>query len=308
MAHVLQSLFEEIKPLQKRLKRPAKDEFLALAEKRLQQWGFETVRSERQGRLFHSINLETTTSEQPEYIIMAHYDTPTMIPFWIEPLVRVIGHTRPVFLSLSLIFIILLFSLLPGIITGLIAFLLLASLLLFFVPNPKNYNDNTSGVLGLLYLAKRIGTDKNLMGKIKLVLVDNEEMILTGSSFLREHWIENGFDYKESQIISLDCIGWGTIPVIVRNGYSPLADDLEAIFKAKDENTQLVNMGGIPINDNYNFRDAGAVLVTFMNPTVLWKGGYYIKNIHSPLDNDIDLPKIDWVTDRVMEQLSAKQA
>ncbi len=303
MAHVLQSLFEEIKPLQKRIKRPAKDEFLALAEKRLGQWGFETQRLERKGKIFHSVNLETTNTEQPEYVIMAHYDTPTMLPFWIEPLVRVIGHTRPLMLSLAMVVIILFFSILPGFLMGLIAFLLIASFVLFFIPNPKNYNDNTSGVLGLLYLAKRISSNKELLGKVKLVLVDNEEMILSGSSHLREDWEAMNVDFKASKIISLDCIGWGDVPVIVHNGYSPLAEELNDIFQAKDENAQVVNMGGLPLNDNYNFRDAGAVLVTFMNPTSLWKGGYYIKNIHSPLDNKMDLPKIDWVTDRVMEYL-----
>lgn len=302
MAHILQSLFDEVKPLQKRVKRLDKDTFLALAEKRLHQWGFETARSEHQGRFFHTINLETTNAKQPQYVIMAHYDTPTIMPFWLEPIIRLVGHTRPIWLTVLMLLAIIIFAILPGVLTGLIAFLLLASFCLMFVQNPKNYNDNTSGVLGLLYLAKRISSDKDLLEKVKLVLVDNEEMLLTGSMALRAHWEETGFDYKSTQIISLDCIGWGNTPVIVRNGYSPLAEDLEPIFKAKDENTQVINMGGLPLNDNYNFRDAGAVLIAFMQPS-LWKGGYYIQNIHSPLDNKMDLPKIDWVTDRVMEFL-----
>ncbi len=303
MSHALNTLFEEVRPFARRIRRKEKENFLTYAEQELKNSGFTTNRLEKQGKFLgllpvKSVNLETTATH-PEYIILAHYDTPTIIPFWIEPLVRLIGHTRQVVLSLALLIVILIFSFLPGVL-GWLAVLLYVSLLLFFVPNPKNYNDNTSGVLGLLYLAKQVGASAEYRNKVKFVLVDNEEFFLMGADHLRDIWRAQNFEYQKAQIISLDCIGWGEIPTIVRNGTSALGEALVRVFQKKDEKSQLINMGMIPLNDNYIFKSQGAVVVTLMNPTQ-WKGGFYIKNIHSPLDNKLDVNKIAWVGDRITE-------
>ncbi len=302
MAHFLQSLFDEIRPYGRRFRRNEKEQFLQFAAKNLNSWGFETELLEKQGQLFGSLNWLrsvnlSTKAAAPEYIILAHYDTPTILPPWIEPLVRIIGHTRILLLNLAILAILLIFGSLGGIL-GWIGVLLWASLLLMLIPNPKNYNDNTSGVLGLLYLAKQIGANSEYRNKVQFVLVDNEELFLTGADHLRDIWNERGFPYQKAAIISLDCIGWGEIPVIVRNGDSELGEELIKAFQEKEEQSKLINLGIMPINDNYIFRDIGAIVITRMNPAQ-WKGGYYIKNIHLPLDNKIDMNKVAWVGDQV---------
>lgn len=307
MAHFLQSLFEEVRPYARRFRRNEKELFLQFAAKHLKNWGFETELLEKQGKLFGSINWLksvnlSTKATAPEYIILAHYDTPTILPPWIEPLSRLIGHSRILILNLAVLAILLLFGSFNGIL-GWIGVALWASFLLMLIPNPKNFNDNTSGVMGLLYLAKQIGANPEYREKVQFVLVDNEELLLTGADHLRDIWNERGFPYQKAKIISLDCIGWGDVPVIVRNGDSRVGEELIELFQAKEEQSKLINLGIMPINDNYVFRDTGAVVVTFMNPAK-WTGGYYIKNIHLPLDNKIDMNKVAWVGDRVAEYIA----
>lgn len=88
MSHILNKLFEEVRPFARRIRRKEKENFLTYAEQELKSSGFATNRLEKQGKFFgflpvKSVNLETTATE-PEYIILAHYDTPTIIPFWID--------------------------------------------------------------------------------------------------------------------------------------------------------------------------------------------------------------------------------
>lgn len=298
MAHPIQSMFEDFRAMQQRLKRNQKEQFLQYAENCFKDWGFEYDRSTAEGKFLKNVNLETRATE-PEFVIMAHYDTPTIMPPWIEFYVRLIGHTRPLLLFLVLPLTFILIGLLPGSFFAWIWWLLLLSLATFFIPNPYNYNDNTSGLLGLLYLAKQIGGQQQ---KVKFVLVDNEELGLIGANHLKNKWRKAGLNYNRINIISLDCIGWGDIPVIIRNGASPIGNDLIDRFQEKETQSQLVNLGVLPINDNYVFRDSGAVVVTRMNKA-LWNGGYYIKNIHLPFDRKLDLNKIKGVCDVILDYI-----
>lgn len=301
MAHPIQQLFEDLKTMPVRLKRVQKDQFLDYAEQQLQAWGFETQRHTAKGKILTNVNLSTKV-ENPKFVILAHYDTPTIAPPWFEPLIRIFGHTRQLLLWLAIFSFFVLLSFLPSGISNWIWVILMLSFLTFLIPNPYNYNDNTSGVLGLLYLAKQMGGQQS---KVKFVLTDNEELGLIGAAQLKRQWRADRFDFNRLHIISLDCIGWGDQPVIVRNGASGLGNDLIDIFKAEDETSELFNLGIIPVNDNYVFRDSGSVVITMMNKT-RWKGGYYIKNIHSPFDRKLDLNKIAFVADRVLDYIEKK--
>ena len=308
MAHPIQFIFDEMRKYPRIFRRSEKDTFLNWAEHFLNVCGYETKRQEKSGRLLKTKNLETSSTVQPEVIIMAHYDTPTIIPFWIEPLVRIFGHTRQLYLAAAIVVILLTFDFLPGTIIAIISWILYLSLLLLFVPNPRNFNDNSSGVIGLLYLAKQIGSNKAFKDKVKFVLVDNEELFLTGSDVLKDKWQAEKFPFQKAKIISLDCIGWGELPVIIRNGGSAeLSEELLQIFQKERKDSQIIDMGWVPLNDNYVFREEGAVLLAYMNPTIVWKGGYYIKNIHSPLDVKTDLNKVKWMTDLVSHYVTQRR-
>ncbi|MEM8528466.1 MAG: M28 family peptidase, partial [Bacteroidota bacterium] len=302
----LATIFEQLKAYPKRLRRTEKEAFLQEAIQLFDSWGYKTRRLEKKGKIWTSINLETKVTS-PEFIILAHYDTPIMLPPWIEPFVRIFGHTRPFLLSVVLLLFFALVIYLPGKIFAITAILLGLSFLLMLLPNPKNYNDNTSGVLGLLSIAEQLKNIPKAKKRVKFVLVDNEEMILTGAEHLRDSWEEEGASFGDARILSLDCIGWGKQPVIIRNGPSYVGVELLSIFQEEKPESKLVNMGLMPLNDNYIFRDSGAVLVSYMDKAAL-KNSYYIKNIHSIFDKRLDLNKIKWITDNILEYMKRQDA
>ncbi|MEL6718690.1 MAG: M28 family peptidase [Bacteroidota bacterium] len=297
----LATIFEQLKAYPKRFRRAEKEAFLEAAEQLFKDWGYKTQRLEKTGKIWTSVNLETKV-KSPEFIILAHYDTPTMLPPWFEPFIRIFGHTRPFVLSLILLAFFALLIYLPGKIFAIIAIVIGLSFLMILLPNPKNYNDNTSGVLGLLSLAEELKDIARAKCRVKFVLVDNEEMVLTGAEHLRDIWEEEGASFGDARILSLDCIGWGKQPVIIRNGPSYVGVELLSIFQEEKPESKLVNMGFMPLNDNYIFRDSGAVLVSYMNKASI-KNSYYIKNIHSIFDKRIDLNQVKWIVDNILEYM-----
>ncbi|MEM9848169.1 MAG: M28 family peptidase [Bacteroidota bacterium] len=301
MNHALQDLYDQLKAHPKRFKRPEKEAFLNMATDLLRNWGYQTSRLETKGKIWTSVNIETKC-KNPEFIIMAHYDTPTMLPPWFEIFVRIFGHTRPILMTLALLVFLFIVVIIPGKIAAIIAIVIGLSFLLFLLPNPRNLNDNTSGVLGLLYLAKRLEAFPKAQRKVKFVLVDNEEMLLTGAEHLRDQWEADSIPFEEARIIALDCIAWGSTPIIVRNGASYVGNELLRVFQEERPEAQLLNMGLLPMNDNYVFRDAGAILVAFMDKAMI-KNSYYIKNIHSVFDRKLDLNKVKWITDNIFEYM-----
>jgi hypothetical protein len=102
--------------------------------------------------------LLATKCDNPKVIFLAHYDTPTIMPFWIGIFFKFWGHTRQI--SGGIILTVLIFigadllsrSTLSGAV-GVYYAVLLVSLLSLFIPNPHNREDNTSGVIGLMALA-----------------------------------------------------------------------------------------------------------------------------------------------------------
>src|SRR5512135_61739 len=147
----------------KRTRAPDKEAFLSMLDRELQERGFATERLTLKSVLTN--RLLVTRCEQPEAIVMAHYDTPTTLPFWIAPLYTLFGHSRQISMSVALIVLILLPNILTsalsarfpspawGVALTLVYALLVLSLAPMLVPNPHNREDNTSGIIGLLALA-----------------------------------------------------------------------------------------------------------------------------------------------------------
>lgn len=295
MSNYQLGIIDKIKQIPSRFSRKNKEQLLSFVESTLAEIGIKSQRQISKKILTH-VNLETCP-ENPEYIIMAHYDTPTILPIWFELLFKLVGHTRQLLLLIVLLGLLELADyFLTNTVLLILQFIFLFSCLSLFIPNKKNYNDNTSGVLGLLFIAKKISLDEKLKNKVKLVFIDNEENMLSGSRALKKHWNKNNLLHQDLKIISIDCIGRGKIPVIVRNSPSELADDLKTEFSKKVSNTKLINMGFSPLSDNFNFREFGAVNISFMDKTII-PGGLYIKHIHSPLDNKVNLKNINLVVD-----------
>lgn len=276
----------------KRISGAQKERFLAELESLLQARGWPTKRI-TSGRLIRN-RLLLTECERPSIIFLAHYDTPTMLPFWISWLFQAWGHTR----QISGIVILLLLLQLPQWLTavfpdfaplGLFSFFLTLFLMLtfivIFIPNPRNREDNTSGVLGLMALADLLQAQLELREKVQFVFCDNEEWGLLGSAALKVIWDSEGYPYQQADIINLDCIGRGQIPLLAYHKQNQLAQKLLPTLRAHLPETKPMDMGIMPLSDNYTFRKQGAVDISFADRSLV-PGGYYIPRIHTPRDND----------------------
>lgn len=160
-------------------------------------------------------NIIVGNPDLARYLVTAHYDTPAVLPFpnLITPcnLLPFLGYQ---FIITVLIFLI---ALLPGLILVALGvnteaasrmwLLCLYGVLLLMLIGPankNNANDNTSGVVTLLEIAKSMPQEQR--SKVCFVLFDLEEAGLIGSSYYRKVHKKQ----TDTQIIlNLDCVGDG---------------------------------------------------------------------------------------------------
>ena len=170
-----------------------------------------TVESES----LRSRNLVIGNPEQADYLVTAHYDTCARLPipnfltpcnFWLFLLWQVV-------LVLLILGVCILMGLGVGFLTGsgaigswcgyLMIWVILA-LMLIGPANPSNANDNTSGVVTLLEIAKSM--PGNQRKKVCFVLFDLEEAGLIGSaSYRKAHKSQT----DRQMVLNLDCVGDG---------------------------------------------------------------------------------------------------
>lgn len=269
----------------KRLTPSPKKAFLDELETQLHTFGFATERL-TVTKVLRSTNL-LTTCENPRVIFMAHYDTPGIIPFWFSWLFALFGHTRQILGMVVLVGLLFLPAFWPVLAPYALLFHLffLLTMLTLVIPNPHNREDNTSGVIGLMALAKWLQTHPAIQQQVQLVFLDNEEWGLLGSAGLKQVWDKQGHPYRQAAIINLDCISRGQRPLLIYHKQAALAHKLLPILGQHLPAIQAMNMGLVPLSDNYTFRRQGAVNISYADPALI-PGGYVIRKIHTPADND----------------------
>jgi hypothetical protein len=283
----------------KRIKTPEKEAFVQMLDQELQTMGFATERVKVRNVFTNQLLL--TRCERPEVIFMAHYDTPTILPFWISSLFTLFGHTRQIMLVVAMIILMIPlpnflateisahFPSLARVTTmalDLFYALLALSFISMLIPNPHNREDNTSGVVGLLALADWIKDQPTLKAKVQFAFLDNEEWGLLGSGGLKEHWNKQGYSYQDAVIINLDCISRGKVPLVLHHGKDQYAQQVLPYLQKYLPDTRLVNMRFTPLSDNYTFRKQGAIDITFTDRTLV-PGGYYVPRIHVRQDDEL---------------------
>ena len=152
---------EKILETQRRFFRKEKNKFLDAVEEKLTEYGYKFERK-KFGKIIKSVNLETQ-STQPEFIFIAHYDTGTIVPLWISWLIKIFGVNNQLPIIIQVAF---LTNLLPPlselhIFFNIVYWIIFISLLTILIPNRKNFDDNTSGVIALLLLAKKMQRERN---------------------------------------------------------------------------------------------------------------------------------------------------
>jgi hypothetical protein len=188
-----------------------------------------------------------------------------------------------------------------------LAFLLLVLILFvipFFLPNPRNAEDNTSGVLGLLALADW-AEEQGYADVVQFVFLDNEEWGLIGSNALKKRWEQNGHLQADPIIINLDCVSRGRKPLVVHHKNERVAQEVLPFLQRYFPEAQIFDMKGIPLSDNYTFRDQGAIDISFADPSII-PGGYYIPRVHSPSDKDFYPEKTMLLVNAIADYLQAR--
>jgi hypothetical protein len=297
-----------------RLKKAQKEAFLHELELEMQARGFKSQRLTI--KAFLQNHLLLTECEKPQIIFLAHIDTPTIAPFWMSPLFKLLGHTRQYEGVLLLLLIIYGPGLLtlffpewaPALetVTTILLLIFGLSFISLFIPNPHNREDNTSGVIALLALADWLKDRPELSQYVQFAFLDNEEWGLLGSNGLRRTWQQQGHPYQNAAIICLDCVTRGQIPLVVYHKNGRIAHKIAPYVQAKLPQTRILNLKHLPLSDNYVFKDLGAVDISFADASVI-AGGYFIPRIHTPGDNDFSaenlLPLLNGLTEFLAQEI-----
>jgi len=163
---------------------------------------------------FGACNLLLGDPEKAKYLVTAHYDTCAnmLLPNFVTPCnvpVYIIYQTG---LVLLMGVIAIAAGVAAGLLigsgavkwTGLLVYWMLLLLLLFGPANKHNANDNTSGVVTLLEMAKSM--PENQRHKVCFVLFDLEEAGLIGSGAYRK---AHKAATNRQLVLNLDCVGDG---------------------------------------------------------------------------------------------------
>lgn len=160
-------------------------------------------------------NIILGNPDSARYLITAHYDTPAALPF---PNLITPCSFLP-FLGYQIVITILMFlmAFIPGLLLAyagmsseaasriwLLSLYIILALMLVGPANKNNANDNTSGVVTVLEIARSM--PKEYRGEVCFVLFDLEEAGLIGSASYRKSHKKQ----TDNQIIlNLDCVGDG---------------------------------------------------------------------------------------------------
>jgi hypothetical protein len=120
---------------------------------------------------------------------------------------------------------------------------------------------------------------------VQFVFLDNEEWGLIGSKALKRLWQKQGYLDGNPQIINLDCVSRGQKPLVVYHEDGHLAKAVLPYLQHHIPTAEAFDMKGIPLSDNFTFRDIGSIDISLAEPSII-PGGYYIPRVHTPKDDD----------------------
>ena len=270
-----------------------KKQFLRHLERELQERGFATERLDV-GRFGISSRILVTRCPRPRIIFLAHYDTPTITPFWMSVPFVLFGHTRSLpaailaiglFLALSLAITFSVLLVLPGVGSLALALAMAVLVIPYLIPNPHNREDNTSGVIGLMALADWVSDNPLAKERVQFAFLDHEEFHLRGSKGLKRLWDRQGHPYSDALIVNLDCVSRGRTPLVVYHKDDSVARQIIPFLRERLPQARPFDLHRVVFSDNYTFRETGAVVISCTEPSLI-PGGYHIPRIHTPRDND----------------------
>lgn len=247
---------------------------------------------------FGSRNIVIGDPEWAEYLVTAHYDTCARLPFpnFITPCNLAVFLGFQTLIALGLIALALLAFLAVALTfhspaAGEIACYAMVALMLVGPANSSNANDNTSGVVTVLEIARTL--PKEHRGKVCFVLFDLEEAGLIGSSSYRA---AHRMQTDRQIVLNLDCVGDGDqmrmFPTARLRKDRKRLTRLYAACGYYGRKSLVVHEKGIGIypSDQKSFPYGVGICALRRG-----KLGLYISRIHTPKDTVLDQTNINFL-------------
>ena len=240
-------------------------------------------------------NLVLGDPETAKYLVTAHYDTCARLP--IPNLITPCNFWPFLAYQILVALVMLLPPVIPGVLVGwltgsfdtgflvwYLAFWVVFVLMLFGPANPHNANDNTSGIITLLEIARTL--PENQRCKVCFVLFDLEEAGLIGSgSYRKKH--KKATDHQ--MVLNLDCVGDGShIRMFPTKALKKDRKKLTSLYKACGyfgKRNVLVHEKGFSVypSDQINFPYGVGICALRKG-----KHGLYLSRIHTPRDTILE--------------------
>lgn len=253
--------------------------------------------------------------EKAKYLITAHYDTCVRLP--IPNLITPCNFWTFLVYQIVVALVMLLPPVVPGVLAGWATnsyeigyrvwyiFFWMVFLLMFFGPaNKNNVNDNTSGVVTLLEIARTL--PENQRDKVCFVLFDLEEAGLIGSaSYRKTH--KKATDHQ--MVLNLDCVGDGDhILLFPTKKLKKDTQKLTPIYKCCGyfgKKSVLVRDKGFSVypSDQANF-PYGVGIAAFHKG----KAGLYLSRIHTPKDTILEITNVNILRAALVSMISMDTA
>lgn len=246
-------------------------------------------------------NIIVGDPQTAKYVVTAHYDTPPrmFMPNFITPCNPVIYFLYQTVVVLLLLGISLGLAFGAGTIFQMpqlrfpvwyFSYLGMLMLMLFGPPNPSNANDNTSGIVTLLEIAKSM--PQSARNKVCFVLFDMEEKGLVGSrAYQKKHKNETSGQI----ILNLDCVGDGDeimlFPTKKMQSRKNVLLQLERISGRFGKKSIKLHRKGVAIcpSDHKNFPYAVGIMAFNRKKFI----GLYCDRIHTKRDTVLDQTNVN---------------
>lgn len=289
-----------------------KEQFRQEVQDYLQTLGYST---NVESGSFGSKNLVIGDPDRAKYLVTAHYDTCArmFVPNLITPCNALLFILYQIFVCLLLIVPTLAVGALVGYLfhsffVGYFLWMVLLwtgiALMLVGPANSSNVNDNTSGVVTVLEIAKSL--PENYRKDVCFVLFDLEEAGLIGSASYRKAHKKA----SESQmVLNLDCVGDGDEVLFfptskLKKNQKKLAD-LEKITGNFGKKTVAVRKQGFSIYPSDQAHFPYGVGICALNRGKL---GLYLSKIHTPKDTVLDETNVNILRAAIITMITGTAA
>ena len=264
---------------------------------------------------FGAKNIVIGDPKTAKYLLTAHYDTPASIglPNILTPCnlltyilwqILLVGGLLIVSIAAGILVGVLLNSSDLGIYFAYFVYLLLLVLLLVGPANKNNANDNTSGVVTVLEIARSM--PKHLQDRVCFVLFDLEEAGLIGSSAYRKAHKEES---NNQIILNLDCVGDGDhiifFPTKKAKKNEKLLQDIQRITGYVGDKCIILKSTGFYTypSDQRHF-PVGVGIAAFHKKKGI---GYYVAKIHTKKDTVLEQTNVNILRAAIISMISAAQ-